>query len=580
MAKNIRKAKSVQERRQQRQSIEALKKQQATELDNEDETPGDDLSEGQPPADDFEVAEKHDMYSAPVMSMPGPTSFAELDAADAAREKAYELSEISWDVRELVSNILSHPMMDAKEKATAIQAVGSDFEEQVSAILESAPEAVEKDMDVLVIEAMLAKEHRTSNVIEELMDKAKLTAGARKKLSPEQFALPDKEKYPIHDKAHVRNALSRAAEQIQKGGEGAADAKAALPAIHAAAKKMGIGMAKKERGGLIIEKDKKGDWRYVAWPTNNFIDSDGDIFCEAAHKEYVGFLNENPDMAPAFLRWHTPETMRKSLPDFWTYENGFLIFSGTLTEGEAQVLLKDQAKTDIGLSQGVLAFSRDRKDPRVVTQYRMYEFSDLPLHRAANPFTTIEIAAKEAKMQDEEKIEYLSKVLKGGREQAIQLVSLQTAAKQQTLKEAGFESKEKTETPVPALETTPVAATALPGDAHIMEVVEAVLKEKIDPDALNTYLETLQKDAADGRQAREEVALLKAAVEDLSKSSDDRLAERISPPIARVWMSKAKSKATSEDSAIPAGEEAPGQKPSDGDDWLSEATGTEPLVTA
>lgn len=583
MAKKV---KTVEERRQQRRSIEALKKQQqAEEIGPEEEILEDDLQDGDLPDSDSEevapeVAEKDDYnaYGGYSQEPMGPTSFAELDAAEAAQEQADELSDASWDVRQLVRNILNHPMMDPKEKASAIQSVGSDFEQRVTDILSGAPEVETKDMDVLTIDAILAQDKRHTNILEELMDKAKLTTGSRKKLSDGQFALPDKKKYPIHDKAHVRNALARAAQQIKAGGTGASDAKSALPAIHAAAKKMGIGMSHKEKGGIIIEKDKKGDWRYVAWPTNNFIDSDGDIFCEAAHKEYIEFLDKNPDMAPAFMTWHIPETMRKNLPDFWTYENGFLIFSGVLTEGEAQVLLKAQAETDIGLSQGVLGFGRDINDPRVVTQYRMYEFSDLPLHRASNPFTTLEIAAKEAKMQmkDEEKIEYLSKVLKGGREQAIKLISGQTAAAQQALKEAGIDNKEKTETPAPA--TTPAAASVAPGDAHIMELAEAVLKEKIDPDALNTYLEDLQKEVTEGKQAKEEVALLKAAIEDLNKSSDDKLAEKISPPITRVWMAKAKSKSVSDESVIGPDEVAPGKEP--GGDWLSEATGTEPLKTA
>ena len=39
---------------------------------------------------------------------------------------------------------------------------------------------------------------------------AKLTTKARKRLATKTFALPGR-KYPINDKAHARNALSRAA---------------------------------------------------------------------------------------------------------------------------------------------------------------------------------------------------------------------------------------------------------------------------------------------------------------------------------------------------------------------------------
>lgn len=41
---------------------------------------------------------------------------------------------------------------------------------------------------------------------------ARLTTRARKNLSKSQFALPEKDGYPINDPAHARNALSRAAQ--------------------------------------------------------------------------------------------------------------------------------------------------------------------------------------------------------------------------------------------------------------------------------------------------------------------------------------------------------------------------------
>lgn len=44
---------------------------------------------------------------------------------------------------------------------------------------------------------------------------AVLKAKARKKLSKTQFALPSQRAYPIFDKAHARNALARAAQQLK-----------------------------------------------------------------------------------------------------------------------------------------------------------------------------------------------------------------------------------------------------------------------------------------------------------------------------------------------------------------------------
>ena len=51
---------------------------------------------------------------------------------------------------------------------------------------------------------------------------------------------------------------------------------------------------------------------------------------------------------------------------------------------------------------------RDFKDPSVVKNYRMYEVSDLPFDKAANPFTDIETIFKEVGMN---KLEYLTTIL-------------------------------------------------------------------------------------------------------------------------------------------------------------------------
>jgi hypothetical protein len=48
---------------------------------------------------------------------------------------------------------------------------------------------------------------------------AKLTAKARKKIPSSKFALKvdGKEKYPVENKAHARDALSRESEMLAKG---------------------------------------------------------------------------------------------------------------------------------------------------------------------------------------------------------------------------------------------------------------------------------------------------------------------------------------------------------------------------
>jgi hypothetical protein len=40
----------------------------------------------------------------------------------------------------------------------------------------------------------------------------RLTSKGRRRVAKKNFALKDKKKYPIHDKSHARNALSRVAQ--------------------------------------------------------------------------------------------------------------------------------------------------------------------------------------------------------------------------------------------------------------------------------------------------------------------------------------------------------------------------------
>jgi hypothetical protein len=67
---------------------------------------------------------------------------------------------------------------------------------------------------------------------------AKLSTSARKALPTESFAEPDKRKYPIENKAHAKNALSR----VSQSGTPAEKAK-----VKAAVKKRYPSIGKNEK---------------------------------------------------------------------------------------------------------------------------------------------------------------------------------------------------------------------------------------------------------------------------------------------------------------------------------------------
>lgn len=69
---------------------------------------------------------------------------------------------------------------------------------------------------------------------------SELDTDARNKLKPNQFALPDKKKFPVHDADHTRNAAARLAQAKKAGTISDADYSTARGNIRRAAKKFGI----------------------------------------------------------------------------------------------------------------------------------------------------------------------------------------------------------------------------------------------------------------------------------------------------------------------------------------------------
>lgn len=525
------KTRAKQVNKGERERLRKLKEEARVDGLEEEETVEQQLAFSDQPSaagneDQVTAVEKE--YDEPMMSYMGPTSFEELDMMREAQERAEEVRQVTWDVQDLVRNILHDPMIDEGEKAGKIIAVANGFEERVS---QAMVDDMQKDMDVLQIEAMLAMEERSRGFIkksvEDVIDFAKrqLSTAARKKLSDSDFALPDKKKYPIHDKSHVRNALARAAQQIQAGGEGAADAKAALPKIRAAAKKFGIDMSMEK--GIIIEKDAQGDWRWVGRPSNNFIDWQNDIMSKSAHQKYVAWLDGNPEMAPVFMKWHVPGTARENPVDFWMEHEGVLIMSGKLTENEARQLLKMQKQEDLGMSVQGIGLRLNKEDSREITDYWLYEVSDLPLANAANPFTSLETITKEAGM---DKLEYLTEMM-GSKERAEAFLK-KTGQMQQGLQEAGITSKEKetVDDSSSSASTPPLSAKDDSANSDVDALVKQ-LTEKLDLDGLNAFV-------AQAQEAMEKVPLLEAMVKEMQKSDDEKLAAALTPPAMRFAWSR------------------------------------------
>jgi hypothetical protein len=443
-------------------------------------------------------------------------SFSELDAEMISQQRVEKVNETTNMVRDMVNNILWRSEFSPQEKASAIKSVADEFGSRVRSIMESPMEKeATADIDTLVLEATLAREKRN-----------------------------------ISSTKGVKGLVAKT--------------------IHASAKVLGIQLPDENDASAVqIEKDANGDWRSVMWTSNNFIDRDGDIISEDAHKEYVEWVNkeENKDCMPAFVTWHIPGTARENPVDYVDYFNGFLVTSAKLTDIEAVGLLKATKKTNIGMSHGSFVLERDAKDPRVINKYRMYEVSDLPLDKAANPFTAIETVSKEVEM---DKKEYLAELL--GEEKAEAFLA-KTGLKQKSLQDAEIESKEADTAPVvepvvePVIEV-PVVTEPIVKEEKPEDVVAKVLKE-LDIEGLNEFVTKAQ-------EAMAKIPVLESLVKELSTSNDEKLAEMIDPPVSRklAWTRPSESEKNIAKESDALVESKPGIPKGY---WLSEITGTSPI---
>lgn len=520
---------------------ESLAELDEKELPLEEEVAQLEKSEGDPEIDSLEK----DYFAEPYV---GPTSYEEMDAVKAAREQADQVRTETYTVQDLVSNIAYSPMTP-DDKSKAIVKVGKDFGSRLKAITKVEKEFV--DMDLLQLKALIAKDARQTSLIEKATDFLANT-----------FTNP-----PMTSKAFIRKKLKDAVEFFENINDPSYPlvniyvVRDSVPALIKSAKDAGVGSS----NSILIEKDASGSWRAVLFPTNNFKDRDGEILSEAAHTEYVEWINKNMDCAPVFATWHKAGTARTNPLDFIGYENGIMIASLPLTENEAACILKTQTQFDVGLSIGGIALERDSDNSKIITKYRMFEVSDLPLERAANPFTAIELISKEAQMDSKAMKAYLTGMI--GDEQRAEKILENMALTQTELRKAGVEEKEK-KTPESAATEEPASAIV-----NLDELVEKLAKE-LGMQELSDTIASLQATA-------EKVPVLEALVKEMATNQDEKLAEMIQPKIQKSlsWMTARPTQKADNILKEDDKDDEKLKKSAPEVSWLSEAFGVQPLQT-
>ncbi len=188
---------------------------------------------------------------------------------------------------------------------------------------------------------------------------------------------------------------------------------------------------------ITFTKDKNGALRFVATFSNNFRDRDNppEVFTEAAHKEFVSYIDGGGEM-PELWHWHTPGT-KFGKADWIDYDNGFITASGLIDPGHEKEIESLTAAKGLGLSHGYRYIPGKDGD---IDFYRTFEISVLPNEKAANPwheFTLIQSEVKE--MFKPDKREYLVKHLG---EESVAALENNNEARAKFLNNLGVDSKE------------------------------------------------------------------------------------------------------------------------------------------
>lgn len=309
-------------------------------------------------------------------------------------------------------------------------------------------------------------------------------------------------------------------------------------------------------GTFQVFKGLDGQFYALGRVTNKWRDRDfakhpkGEIITEAAHKEFVEFLNANPGQAPELWSWHTPGTARKSRAVWWDYADGFVTMLWPLDESEAKAF--DPAET-LGMSHGFIALARDSQQG-LITKYRSFEGSELPPEWTANPWTSLDVL-KEAKAMSFSKDQRDFLVKRFG-EERVAAIEADTANLAKALDALGVESKDATALTCPGCKKS-VAATdkycpncgdslkaqgkegapataAAATPAVDPEAAFEQIKQLLGVDELQAYLASLKSRADQVPVLQQQLEALSEQVKQLAKSDDEKVAEQIQPKVKPV----------------------------------------------
>lgn len=292
-----------------------------------------------------------------------------------------------------------------------------------------------------------------------------------------------------------------------------------------------------------IYKDKDGQYRFLTIFTNNFRDKDNppDLIPATAHQDFLSWADKTGKYPELWL-WHVPGS-RIGQADWLDFdaESGMMMASGTIDKGMEDVADALDKETSLEVSHGFY-FEYADKETHEIGFYRTFEISPVPQGMAANPWTSIDIIAKEAKVLTPKKREFL--VAKMG-EDRVKAIESDAAGMAKALSDAGIEQKD-----LDAVEKAAPMAT-------VKELVEAMEKSPV----LTKMTETLNGIKANADQVPSLIEANKGIlkrIEQLEKSDDEKVADILTSrnrPAARAAASASDHNVADKDK-VPAGPSA------------------------
>lgn len=595
------------------------------ENDADFEVPVIGLEDGDEETEDLkqkeQLEQKH--YGEEPMYVPmGVTSFADLDAFNATREKADQVMSDVDAFKSIASNIMYDQTLENKEGA--LSTLANEFSARVkqkNTTKENDEDEECKecgdDMDELTEEELLDEEYGLS-------EKAKIRTATKNDFPDSYFLWVEpgcgkkdssgKTKprtcrhFPFKDASgsislsHVRNALSRLGQSTVPQLKGAAR-KAVIaraqrmlkrgnkelsyyyPEEETALEKVSNGiLGVLESVGILPsnirtkeaddEEDyphlmmwkEAGEWHWLARYSNNFRDDDkpAEIIAEKSHRRFVDLVDKGLAPYPELWLWHIPE-WKIGKANWVAYDDsGFALAAGTFDEGTKEIVEWLSEQGDFLVSHGMppSKIKRDPEDQTVIIEHETKEISPLPGFAAANKMTGFLVFGEKDMIPDAKKQTLVKSGLSGKLLDELEEKNKKDAQKAQS---EGIETKEETkeeQTEEVAAEATSTEETAEEKPITRQEIADGVIAF-MEPwmnkvTSIEAKIDGLTKEVGTVKQSDE--AKIAKTVQDI-------------PPASLAAILKGKSVIGSEETKVKEGEELSG--PEEAPVPVSHVTGIE-----